>query len=79
MNKLEELEGIVKSRTFRCGKRTYFFDIKKARTGKKYLQITETRLVEEEEKRKRNSIMVFPEDIENFKSIFDDVAKLLVK
>lgn len=78
MNKLEELEEIVKSRIFRCGKRTYFFDIKKAQTGKKYLQITESRLVEEGGKRKRNNIIIFPEDIENFKSIFNDIAKLLV-
>jgi len=68
----------IKSEMIRCGRRTYFFDIKVAVNGDKYLRITETRLMEEGQPRKRNNIMIFPEDIENFKSIFNDIVKLLV-
>jgi len=68
----------IKSEMIRCGRRTYFFDIKVAANGDKYLRITETRLMEEGQPRKRNNIMIFTEDIENFKSIFNDIVKLLV-
>jgi len=68
----------IKSEMIRCGRRTYFFDIKVAANGDKYLRITETRLMERGQPRKRNNIMIFPEDIENFKSIFNDIVKLLV-
>jgi len=68
----------IKSEMIRCGRRTYFFDIKVAANRDKYLRITETRLMERGQPRKRNNIMIFPEDIENFKSIFNDIVKLLV-
>lgn len=71
-------DKLIKSEIIRCGKRTYFFDIKITANGDKYLRITETRLMEEGQPRKRNNIMIFPEDIENFKSIFNDIVKLLV-
>jgi len=73
------MAGEIKSRMLNCGRRTYFFDIKRAQTGKPYLQITESRFVEKDEKRRRGNIIIFPEDIENFKLIFNDVAKLLAK
>ena len=69
----------IKSRMLNCGRRTYFFDIKRAQTGELYLQITESRFVKKDEKRRRGNIIIFPEDIENFKLIFNDVAKLLAK
>lgn len=60
----------------RCGKRTYFFDVKVTQKGDKYLKITETRLMEEGEPRKRSVIMIFPEDIERFKSVFIQISEL---
>lgn len=69
----------IKSEMVRCGKRTYFFDIKVTQKGDKYLKITETRLMTEGEPRKRNMIMVFPEDIKRFTSVFDQISKLLTQ
>jgi len=69
----------IKSEMIRCGKRTYFFDVKLAANNKRYLKITETRLIEQGEPRKRNIIMIFPEDIERFRSVFNQVSGLLVK
>ena len=71
-------DKLVKSEMIRCGKRTYFFDIKLASNNDKYLKITETRFVEENEPRKRNTVMIFPEDIDRFKSILNQVSKLLI-
>lgn len=69
----------IKSEMIRCGKRTYFFDVKVASNNDRYLKITETRLVAEGEPRKRNMIMVFPEDINRFKSVLNQVSKLLTQ
>jgi len=65
----------IKSEMLRCGKRTYFFDVKLASNNKKYLKITETRLIEEGKPRKRSVIMVFPEDIDRFKSVLKQSSK----
>jgi hypothetical protein len=59
-------EEIYKSKQ-RAGSRTYFFDVKKAATGKLYLDITESRKIEEG-KFERHNIMIFPEDIKPFKN-----------
>jgi len=69
----------IKSEMIRSGKRTYFFDVKMASNNDKYLKITETRLVEEGEPRKRSNIMVFPEDIDRFRSVLNQVSKLLTE
>lgn len=58
----------VKSSTLKCGKRTYFFDVNLASNNKKYLKITESRFVEEGQDRKRNSFILFGDDVQNFQS-----------
>ena len=56
--------------------RTYFFDVEKTRDEKPYLRITESRKGEGD-KFERNSILVFPEDTEEFsKAVSEMVAKL---
>jgi len=50
----------------KCGARTYFFDVKEAKNGNKYLKITESRFVKEGGERKRNSFILFKEDIGGF-------------
>lgn len=67
----------VKSEMIRCGKRTYFFDVNLASNKDRYLKITETRLLEENEPRRRSNVMIFPEDIDRFKSVFNQISKLL--
>jgi len=69
----------IKSEMIRCGKRTYFFDVKITQKGDKYLKITETRLIDEGEPRKRSVVMVFPEHIDRFKSVLNQVSKLLTQ
>jgi hypothetical protein len=51
--------------------RTYFFDIQRTKDGKAYLKISESRLKGDE--KLRNSIFVFPEDVKEFKRLFDEV------
>ena len=59
-------EEIYKS-MLRAGSRTYFFDVKKASTGKLYLDINESRK-KTDGTFERHSVMVFPEDIKHFKN-----------
>ena len=56
--------------------RTYFFDVETTRDGKPYLRITESRKGEGD-KFERNSVLVFPEDAEEFsRTVSEMVAKL---
>jgi len=56
-----------------CGSRTYFFDVKETKEGKKYLTITETRL--REGVRERYRIMVFEEGITEFIQTINEAAE----
>lgn len=60
----------------RFGKRTYFFDIKDAANGSKYLKVTESRFVKEGERR-RNTVVFFKDDVKEFASKLKEMAKEL--
>lgn len=55
-----------KSKTLRAGTKTYFFDVKESTEGDPYLAITESRFKGEDEERERRTIIVFPEQAEEF-------------
>ncbi len=74
---MDKVINSVKSSTLKCGKRTFFFDVNVASNEKKYLKITESRFIEEGQDRKRNSLVLFPEDIANFQSSFGEIIKTL--
>jgi hypothetical protein len=69
---LKKRKGVVsmsdadESRTVRAGGKTYFFDIKESKEGKRYLVITESRFKGEGKDRERVSIVVFPEHAQAF-------------
>ncbi len=68
----------IKSSILKSGKRTFFFDVNVASNNKKYLKLTESRVPEKEgEKGQRTSFILFPEDIQNFKASFEEVAGYL--
>lgn len=56
-----------------CGGRTYFFDVKETKEGKKYLTITETRL--REGVRERHRVMIFEEGITEFMQAINEAAE----
>lgn len=58
----------------RFGKRTYFLDINEAKNKSKYLRITESTFIKEGE-RKRNSIILFKEDIKEFIKAINEAEK----
>jgi hypothetical protein len=62
----------IYSTMIRSGKTTYFVDVKEAKNGNKYLQITESRVNGEE--RKKSTLRVFGETVEQFKQAIDEAA-----
>lgn len=56
----------IKSSKFRIGSKTFFFDVNLASSNSKYLRITESRFVGEGEERVRNSVVIFPEMVQDF-------------
>ena len=64
------------SKQVKASGRTYFLDVQETGEGKPYLRITESRKGKGD-KFERNSVLVFPEDAEEFsKAVSEMVAKL---
>jgi hypothetical protein len=51
---------------------TYFFDVKKAKNGNRYITITQSRIWDG--KPIRNSVIIFEDQIEAFNHIFTETA-----
>ncbi|OGE37767.1 hypothetical protein A3B45_04985 [Candidatus Daviesbacteria bacterium RIFCSPLOWO2_01_FULL_39_12] len=79
MDKQKEIRKPIQSSTLKCGKRTFFFDCYVASNSKKYLKITESRFVEEGQDRKRNSFILFPEDVLNFQQRVEEIKGYLAE
>jgi hypothetical protein len=60
----------------RAGKSTYFVDVKEAKNGKKFLAISETSIDGEE--RKRTTLRVFSEAIDQFQKAVNEAAAMAV-
>lgn len=77
MDKDKKARDVVSSSSLRCGKRTYFFDIKLSQNNKKYLKITESTFEGEGSPRKYNSFFMFPEDVVNFQTRLNEMVEKL--
>ena len=64
------------SRQVRAGRRTYYLDVKENARKDKYLVISESRR-NQEGTHERTNIMVFEEDMGNFKDAFEDVCRYI--
>lgn len=64
----------VESSVLKCGKRTYFFDVNVASNSNKYLKITESTFMGEGQDRKRNTFLLFGEDVLQFKEQLNEIA-----
>lgn len=61
------------SRTVKASSRTYFFDVRTAADGRRFLNITESRLRDKQ----RLQITVFPEEIREFVVALQELADML--
>ena len=69
----------LKSSMVRFGRRTLFFDVKKSPENKKFLKITESRFMGEGKDRVYNSIILFPDGIDQFRQTFEVMTSFLGK
>ncbi len=69
--------GKTISRMIRAGGRTYFFDLKKAKNGKHFLVLTESHWAEDGQEYKRNRIVLFPEQAEEFTTNVNELTAKL--
>jgi phage-related protein len=63
----------IYSTMIRAGRTTFFIDVRQARNGNKYLQISESRL-DADEKKFRTTIRVFTDSIEQFKQAINEAC-----
>jgi hypothetical protein len=63
----------LKSSQLRCGKRTYFFDVKASAKNQKFLKITESKFEGEGKERKYNSFILFPDNVKDFQTRLQEV------
>lgn len=63
----------IYSTMIRAGRTTYFVDLREAKNGNKYLQISESR-IDADDKKSRSTIRIFTDSIEQFKQAIDEAA-----
>jgi hypothetical protein len=61
----------------RSGRTTYFVDLKEAKNGNKYLSLSENRINGDE--KKRVTLRVFGESIEEFRKAVDEAAAAITQ
>jgi hypothetical protein len=71
------MEGLY-SKIIKAGERTYFVDVREARNKSRYLAICETRPSKNGEKKfDRSKVIVFREQVEEFRNAFDEAAGVM--
>jgi hypothetical protein len=68
------MKEVKDSRQIKAGSRTYFVDIETTKENKPYLRITESRFKGEGKERERQSILVFPEEAQEFAKIITEMV-----
>jgi len=68
------------SKTIKAGDRTYFVDVMEAKNKSKYLTISESKRSKEGEKKfTRSRIMIFDNQAEKMREVFEEAVKLMQK
>jgi hypothetical protein len=62
------------SANLRASNKTYFFDVKAAKNGNKYLTITESSINKEGQKY-RGTVTVFQDQLQNFNQTFQEMSE----
>ena len=71
---VSEMNTERESETVKAQGRTYFFDLESTKEGKPYLRITESYINKQDNEAKRNTILVFQDDIHEFTQALTKMA-----
>ena len=69
-------DNAIFSTMIRAGRTTFFIDIKEAKSGNKFLAISETRL-DSDNKKQRTTVRVFGETVKEFRKAIDEATAAL--
>jgi hypothetical protein len=64
------------TKMIRAGRRTYFFDVREAKNNKRFMIIAESTR-SDDGTFNRSSVIIFPDDVENFLTAFSEARALL--
>jgi len=68
------------SKSIKTKGRTYFIDVREAKNKSKYLTIAESRRSKEDEKKfTRSSVMVFGDQAQEFRQVFEEAVGVLTQ
>ena len=67
------------SKILKAGAKTYFFDLKETKEKKPFLLITESRFSGADGERERSSIIVFPEQAEDFAGLVSEFTEKITE
>ena len=67
------------SKILKAGAKTYFFDLKETKDKKPFLLITESRFSGDDGERERNSILIFPEQAQEFAGLVSEFAEKITE
>lgn len=70
--------GKLASESYKAGTRTYFYDIREAKSGKPYLMVTESRYDKNSGQRERSRLILYPEDVQGFQTTLKDMIQNLM-
>lgn len=70
---MQEHQAPLFSKHFKGGSQSYFFDVKAAKNGSKYLAITQSRI--KDGQKFRNSIVLFSNDLPEFNEAFAEMQE----
>ncbi|HSX19124.1 MAG TPA: DUF3276 family protein [Candidatus Saccharimonadales bacterium] len=77
MEQQAQKRNSVKSSRFSIKGKTFFFDVNVATNDKKYLKITESRYMGEGNDSVRNSVVIFPEHLQDFERSLKEIVGYL--
>jgi hypothetical protein len=75
----DKQSGKLASESFKARTRTYFFDIREAKSGKPYLIVTESRYDKGSGQTERSRLLLYPDDIQGFQEIFKEMVQNLIE
>ncbi len=73
MDEQQTISPSLYSQHLKTNSNSYFFDVKAAKNGNKYLRITESRF--KDGQKFRNSITVFSDKLEQFSQLVDEMLE----
>ena len=81
MEENSRIQEEIYSKSLRCGRRTYFFDVRSTKAGDYYLTLTESKKFTNEDGSfhyKKHKIYLYKEDFQEFSNILNEMTDYII-